>query len=71
MRNNIFQNMERALSWVSYWLAYTGGWIIRHPNRIFYAIILVLCLVFPFTGFFILLCLLCWSYWSQMGAYYG
>jgi len=60
-------NMKYIPYSLAYWLAYMGKWIIEHPNKVLYAMILLLCLMLPYTGFFFVLLLLSWAYWSQRG----
>ena len=39
-----------------------GDSILLHPNKVFYAILLLLCLFWPLFGIFLLICILCSRY---------
>jgi hypothetical protein len=42
--------------------AWMGDAVMRHPNKVFYAFLLLTAVFFPLFGYFITACLLCSAY---------
>ena len=66
----LFRFLGRLCGAIYRFFAYVGDGIIRFPNRPFYAILAVLCILAPFFAVFVVIVLLCAVYrrdkaWQQ------
>ena len=53
---------KRILGAVFLFLARVGGAIVSHPNKLFYILLVIISVFFPYLGYLIISCLLCWAY---------
>lgn len=65
--DEISYGFHRAIGALITALGAFGGWIVNHPNKIFYFILLLACFFFPYFAVFLILSLLCWA----RGRYYA